>query len=102
MADRVRELAAVVTEEYGGDASRIWREASDTADLERRLAALPGFGKMKVTAIAAVLARRLGIAAAEPLAPAFPCLGDVDTPEALLRYQAAKREHKAKLRAGNA
>src|SRR5262249_28033022 len=27
MATRVRELAAVVAEEYGGDASRIWTEA---------------------------------------------------------------------------
>src|ERR1051325_9465183 len=48
MAGRVRELAAVVAEEYGGDASRIWREAADSDDLRRRLEALPGFGKMKV------------------------------------------------------
>src|SRR5919109_4670291 len=49
MASRVRELAAVVADEYGGDASRIWSEAKDTADLKRRLGALPGFGPMKVT-----------------------------------------------------
>src|SRR5207247_9462021 len=35
MAGRVRELAAVVTEEYGGDASRIRREASGPADPPR-------------------------------------------------------------------
>src|SRR5262245_57886201 len=40
MASRVRELAAVVAEEYGGDASRIWREANDTEDLEKRLSSL--------------------------------------------------------------
>ena len=61
MAARVRELAAVVAEEYGGDASRIWREANDTDDLKQRLGDLPGFGPMKVTGLAAVLARRFGV-----------------------------------------
>jgi uncharacterized HhH-GPD family protein len=100
MASRVRELAAVVAEEYGGDASRIWREAKDTDDLKKRLGALPGFGSMKVTGLGAVLARRFGVEIAEPLAPEHACLGDVDSPQALLDYQAAKRAHKAALRAG--
>jgi uncharacterized HhH-GPD family protein len=98
MAGRVRELAAVVTEEYGGDASRIWTEAADADDLERRIGALPGFGPMKVTALSAVLARQLGVKLAAPLAPDYPCLGDVDSPQALLDYQAAKRARKAALR----
>lgn len=99
MAARVRELAAVVAEEYGGDASRIWREANDTDDLKRRIAALPGFGPMKVTALSAVLARRLGVKVAAPLAPDYACLGDVDSAQALLDYQAEKRARKAALRA---
>jgi hypothetical protein len=99
MAGRVRELAAVVAEEYGGDASRLWREAADADDLRRRIAALPGFGPMKVTVLSAILAKRLGVEKAEPLAPAFRTLGDVDSPQALLDYQAAKRAHKAALRA---
>ena len=33
MATRVQELCALVEEEYGGDASRLWREASDSDDL---------------------------------------------------------------------
>jgi uncharacterized HhH-GPD family protein len=102
MATRVRELASVVAEEYGGDASRIWTEARDADDLRRRIGALPGFGQMKVTALGAVLARRLDVALAEPLAPTFPCLGDVDSPQALLDYQAAKRAHKAERRAAAA
>jgi uncharacterized HhH-GPD family protein len=101
MAERVRELAAVVVEDYDGDASRIWSEAADTADLKNRIGALPGFGKMKVTALGSVLAKQFGVKLAEPLVPAHACLGEVDSPEALQRYQAAKREHKAKLRAGN-
>ena len=98
MAKRVQELCAVVAEEYNGDASRVWRDAKDTADLERRIAALPGFGEMKVKALASVLARRLGVELAEPLVPNHPMLRDVDSPEALASYQAAKRAYKASLR----
>jgi uncharacterized HhH-GPD family protein len=98
MATRVRELAAVVADEYGGDAARIWTEAKDTEDLKRRLGGLPGFGPMKVTGLGAVLSNRLGVEIAAPLAPSHACLGDVDSPQALLDYQAAKRAHKAKLR----
>jgi uncharacterized HhH-GPD family protein len=99
MAGRVRELAAVVTEEYGGDAARIWREASDADDLRRRLEALPGFGPMKVTTLASVLAKRFDVSQAQELVPDHPTLGDVDSPQALADYQAAKRAHKAELRA---
>jgi uncharacterized HhH-GPD family protein len=99
MAKRVQELAAVIDEEYGGDAGRVWRDAADTADLKKRLEALPGFGEMKVKALSSVLARRYGIAMAEPLVPDHAMLGDVDSPEALAEYQAAKRAYKASLRA---
>jgi uncharacterized HhH-GPD family protein len=102
MAKRTQELCAVVAEEYDGDASRVWREAADTADLKRRLEALPGFGEMKVKALASVLARRYGNAMAEPLVPSHPMLGDVDSAEALAEYQAAKRAYKASLRAAKA
>jgi uncharacterized HhH-GPD family protein len=99
MAGRVRELAAVVAEDYGGDAARIWNEAADTADLEKRLGDLPGFGPMKLTALGSVLARHFGIEAAEPFVPDHACLADVDSPQALADYQAAKRAHKAALKA---
>ena len=102
MAARVRELAAVVSEEYGGDASRLWREAADSAELKRRIEALPGFGEMKLRTLASILAKRFGVEHAQPLAPAHRALGDVDSPEALADYQAAKRAHKAALRAGAA
>src|SRR5215471_7895131 len=48
MAERVRELAATVAEDYGGHAERVWTEAADAPDLKQRIAALPGFGEMKV------------------------------------------------------
>jgi uncharacterized HhH-GPD family protein len=99
MAKRVQALCAIVTDEYGGDASRIWREARDANELEARIRALPGFGDMKVIALGATLAKRFGVTTAEPLAPSFMTLGDVDSPEALEAYQAAKRAKKAAARA---
>ena len=100
MAKRVQELCAHIRDEYAGDAGRIWRDASDPTELRRRIEALPGFGEMKVKSLSAVLAKRFGVAAAEPLAPDHPTLGDVDSLEALEEYQAAKRAHKAAVRAG--
>jgi uncharacterized HhH-GPD family protein len=94
MAERVRELAAVVSEEYGGDASRIWSEAKDGPELKKRIGSLPGFGEMKVKSLGAVLAKQFGVKAAEELAPAHPTLGDVKSPEELERYQEWKRAYK--------
>ena len=99
MAQRVQELCQVIVEEYGGDAERIWTEASDAADLRRRIGALPGFGKMKITGFGSVLALRLGVDVAQELIPDHPCLGGVDSPEALAEYQARKRAHKAAVKA---
>jgi uncharacterized HhH-GPD family protein len=98
MAKRVQDLCAAVVSEYGGDAARIWNDAADDADLRTRLKGLPGFGDMKVTSLGAVLAKRFGVKAAAGLVPSHPTLGDVDSPEALASYQAAKRAHKAKLK----
>jgi uncharacterized HhH-GPD family protein len=99
MAKRVQELAAVVVDEYGGHAERVWTEAADGADLRRRLSSLPGFGDMKVTALGSVLAKRFDVAVAQDLVPNHPTLGDVDSPQALEDYQAKKRAHKAAMRA---
>jgi uncharacterized HhH-GPD family protein len=101
MAQRVQDLCAVVADEYGGHAERIWTEAADEADLRRRIAALPGFGKMKITALGSVLALRFGVATAEGLVPDHPCLGEVDSAEALAAYQAEKRAHKTALRSAS-
>jgi len=99
MARRVQELAAVIDDEYGGRAERVWTDATDSDELRRRISALPGFGKMKVTALGAVLAKRFGVEAAQGLVPNHPTLGDVDSVEALEDYQAKKKAHKAEMRA---
>jgi uncharacterized HhH-GPD family protein len=95
MARRVHDLAVHVRDRYEGDAARVWTDAADSAELRANLAALPGFGEMKVKALGAVLAKRFGVEAAAELVPWHPTLGDVDSPQALEAYQAAKRVHKA-------
>lgn len=61
MAGRLQELARIVVETYGGDASRLWTEATDGKDLLKRVMALPGFGKQKAQIFVALLAKQLGV-----------------------------------------
>ena len=104
MAQRVHALCSVIAEEYGGDASRIWREAADARDLERRFAKLPGFGAMKAKMMVGVVAKQLGARPAgwEQIAPTWPTLADVHTVAEREAYQTQKRAHKAALRAAAA
>jgi len=95
MAQRVHDLAVHVRDRYDGDAARVWNDAADSQALRANLAALPGFGEMKVKALGAVLAKRFEVDAARDLVPPHPTLGDVDSLQALDEYQAAKRAHKA-------
>ena len=95
MAGRVHDLAVHVRDQYDGDAARVWTDAATTDELRANLAALPGFGEMKIKALGAVLAKRFGVEAAQDLVPWHPTLGDVDSAQALADYQAAKRVHKA-------
>jgi uncharacterized HhH-GPD family protein len=95
MAQRVHELAVHIRDEYDGDAARVWTDAANASELRANLEALPGFGEMKVKALSAVLAKLFGVKAAKELVPPHPTLGDVDSPQALVDYQAEKRAHKA-------
>ena len=100
MAKRVQELAAAIASEYDGDASRVWAGADDARALYDRLLTLPGIGEMKAKSLVAILAKRYGLelTGVEDVLPKHPTLGDVDSPEALERYQSWKREYKASLR----
>jgi len=94
MAQRVHALAMHLLEHYDGDAARVWTDATTTGELRANLNALPGFGEMKLKALGAVLAKQFGVEVARALVPSHPTLGDVDSPQALAAYQAAKRLHK--------
>jgi len=102
MAQRVHDLAVHIRDTYDGDAARVWTDAADGAELRANLAALPGFGEMKIKALGGVLAKRFGVEAAQALVPWHPTLGDVDSPQALADYQAAKRVHKKEWAGGKA
>jgi uncharacterized HhH-GPD family protein len=95
MARRVHDLAVYVRDNYDGDAARVWTDAKDSDELRANLAALPGFGEMKIKALGSVLAKQFGVEAAQGLVPWHPTLGDVDSPQALADYKEAKRAHKA-------
>jgi uncharacterized HhH-GPD family protein len=101
MAKRTRELCVFLVDRYDGDAARIWTDARDGADLHARLLDLPGFGPMKAGTMVAILGKRLGVAPTgwEAFAPDHMTLGDVDSAEALRRYQDGKRAWKAEQRA---
>jgi uncharacterized HhH-GPD family protein len=101
MAARTQELCAAIVSEYGGDGARVWSDAADGRELERRLLGLPGIGPMKARSLIAILGKRFGIRPPgwEEVAPRYPTLGDVDSPQALAEYQERKRAHKAFLRA---
>ena len=85
MAKRVHDL---------GDATRVWSDAATSEELRANIAAMPGFGAMKIKSFGSVLAKQFGVEAAQELVPWHPTLGDVDSPGGLAEYQAAKRIHK--------
>jgi uncharacterized HhH-GPD family protein len=101
MAKRTRELAAAIAERYDGDPARIWNDAADGRDLERRLLALPGIGAMKAGMIIGILGRRFGVQPDgwEAVVPRHQTLADVDSAESLATYREGKAAYKAQLRA---
>jgi uncharacterized HhH-GPD family protein len=97
MAGRVQSLCAFLVANYGGDARRVWTDARDGRDLQARLLALPSIGDMKARSLIAILGKRFGVElpGLDEVMPKHATLGDVDSPEALASYQAAKRAWKA-------
>lgn len=107
MGKRVQAVCQALVDDYGGDASRIWTEAADGADLRERLLALPGFGPDKTSIFIALLAKRFGVKpdgwekAAGPFADDTPrSVADIDSAETLARVrewkQAMKKQGKTK------
>jgi uncharacterized HhH-GPD family protein len=102
MAGRIQDLCRHVVEEYGGDASSIWRRVRRAETLAERLRAVPGFGPEKVRIFTAVLAKRFGRRPQgwEGVAGVFAddelrSVADLDSPEALLRLREKRRALKS-------
>ena len=105
MAKRTHDLCRHLVDEYDGDAAALWRDASDGAEVYRRLRALPGYGEEKAKIFLAILGKRLGVAppgweeAAAPFSDATPrSVADIDSPESLRRVREWKTEQKRKKR----
>lgn len=106
MAGRLQELARIVVDTYGGDASRLWSEAADAADLKKRLTALPGFGDQKARIFVALLAKQCGVrpegwkeVAGDYALEGHRSVADVTDPDSLLKVRAFKKEKKAAAKA---
>jgi uncharacterized HhH-GPD family protein len=102
MAKRTQALCQHIVEHYGGETAAMWADPPSGAELVRRLEALPGFGKEKAKIFAALLAKRLGVRppgwedVTAPFSDDQPrSVADIDSPEALERVRAWKREMKA-------
>jgi uncharacterized HhH-GPD family protein len=106
MAARLQALAAIVETEYGGDASRIWTEASTGQELLKRVQALPGFGKQKAQIFVALLAKQLGVrpdgweeAVGAYAEDGYRSVADVTDPASLQKVRDFKKAQKSAARA---
>jgi uncharacterized HhH-GPD family protein len=102
MARRVHALATFVTDVYAGDATRIWSDVDNGAELLERLKALPGFGDEKAKIFLALLAKRFGVApmgwaeAARPFGDSTPrSVADCADPTSLRQVRQWKQAQRA-------
>jgi uncharacterized HhH-GPD family protein len=102
MAGRVQALATIVNDSYGGQAERLWTEASSGADLLARVVALPGFGKQKAQIFVALLAKQLGVrpdgweqAVGDYALDGYRSVADVTDPDSLQKVRDYKKAKKA-------
>ena len=104
MAGRVQALCAGIAQDWGGDASAIWKDGDpDGATVLKRLKALPGFGEQKAKIFLALLGKQYGYDGAgwrEASAPygeegSHRSVADIVSPESLALVREHKREMKA-------
>lgn len=105
MAGKLQGIARIVTEEYGGETSRLWAEAVDARDLMARLTALPGFGQQKARIFVALLAKQAGCrpegweaVAGDYALEGYRSVADVVDEASLGRVRAHKKQLKAEAR----
>jgi uncharacterized HhH-GPD family protein len=55
MAENTQKVAAMLVDDYDGDASNIWNDDADLDTIEKRIRKFPGFGKGKASKIKYVL-----------------------------------------------
>jgi uncharacterized HhH-GPD family protein len=55
MAENTQKVAAMIAEEYDGNAANLWNDGADLATIEKRVKDFPGFGPAKASKIKYVL-----------------------------------------------
>ncbi|MFK4224403.1 HhH-GPD-type base excision DNA repair protein [Streptomyces sp. NPDC019890] len=102
MAKRIQQLCQYIVDEYGGDASAIWRDVKTGEELLARLKALPGFGEQKAKIFLALLGKQFGVQpkgwreAAGPYGEkgSHRSAADITGPDSLAKVRAHKQEMK--------
>ncbi|HMU35463.1 MAG TPA: HhH-GPD-type base excision DNA repair protein [Marmoricola sp.] len=102
MAAKIQAIAQLITDEYDGQAARLWTEASSAQELLRRIQSLPGFGKQKAQIFAALLGKQLGVkpegwenATGDYSLPGYRSVADVVDEASLQEVRAFKKAKKS-------
>jgi uncharacterized HhH-GPD family protein len=103
MAKRIRQVCQVLTEDYDGQATNVWKDARSGAEVKANLGRLPGFGPDKAAIFTAVLGKLRGIrpegwrtAAGYYGEPGtFRSVADIVDSDSLQKVRETKREVKA-------
>jgi uncharacterized HhH-GPD family protein len=103
MARRIRQVCQVLTEDYDGQATNVWKDARSGDEVKANLGRLPGFGPDKAAIFTAVLGKLRGITPegwrtaagyyGEP--DTFRSVADIVDPDSLQRVRETKKEVKA-------
>jgi len=107
MAGRVQDMCRMIVDEYGGDPTRVWADATDGKDLLKRIQALPGFGAQKAKIFVALLGKQYGVrpkgwreAAGEFGADgSYKSVADIRDQKSLDKVRAFKKQMKAEAKA---
>lgn len=106
MAKRIQELCELVSENYNGDVSKVWRGQKHADEVLKRIQELPGFGPEKSKIFMAILVKRFDYQFDNYEKVAAPFSGkdamsaaDVSSPKTLAKVREWKKAKKAKAKA---
>ena len=107
MAGRVQAVCQLLVEHYDGDAAKLWQGVDTGAELLKRIAALPGFGKQKSQIFTALLGKQYGVqpdgwraaAGAYGEVGSHRSVADIVDADSLAKVREYKREMKAAAKA---
>jgi uncharacterized HhH-GPD family protein len=107
MAARVQEACRMLADRYDGDPAVLWGGARTGAELLKRIAELPGFGRQKAQIMVALLGKQYGVRpdgwreAAGPFGAvdSYVSVADIGDDAALAKVREYKKQLKAAAKA---